>query len=173
MKRHQKGFIFLIVLLITAVISLLVASSMHHLLLYLKVTNHQEVLHQRFYQLEAVALQLVQQKPFTLGCIRHQDSANHALNRLLQHQGCSFNDGELTYQYFIEDLGSFDCLVVYEQGQKRSSHHLRVSIALMEEGRPVSFLQIRYINSRTLVNCEGNERLVRLGMSSWRYLGSI
>jgi hypothetical protein len=170
--KQQQGFIFLIVLLITAVISLLVVSSMHHLLLYLKVTNHQEVLHQRFYQLEAVALQLAQQKLSTSSCVYHQDLANHVLNRLLHH-GCPLNDGELSYQYFIEDLGSFPCLVVYEQGQKRISHNRRVSIALMEEGRPVSFLQIRYISSDIIANCEGNERLVPLGMSSWRYLGSL
>ncbi|MDR3501469.1 MAG: type II secretion system protein [Legionella sp.] len=172
MKRRQQGFIFLIVLLITAVISLLVVSSMHHLLFYFKVTNHQEALHQRFYQLEAVARQLAQ-KPPSSGCIRHQDLANHALNTLLQHQGCSFNDGELSYQYVLEDLGTFPCLVVYEQGQKRTSHHQRISVVLMEEGVAVSFLQIRSISSSTIAHCAGDERLVRLGMSSWRYLGSI
>ncbi|CAM4488492.1 MAG: hypothetical protein LEGION0403_FIIPPAGN_00417 [Legionella sp.] len=173
MKRQEQGFIFLIVLLITAVISLLVVSSMHHLLLYFKVSNHQEALHQRFYQLEAVALQLAQQKLLSSGCMRHQDSANRALNTLLQHQGCFLNEGELSYQYFIEDLGSFPCLMVYDQGQKRTSYHQRISVVLMEEGVPVSFLQIRYISARTMANCAGNERLIRLGISSWRYLGSV
>lgn len=173
MKRKDQGFIFLIVLLITAVISLLVVSSMQHLLLYFKASNHQEALHQRFYQLEAVALQLAQQKFFASSCIRHQDDANHALDTLLQHRGCSFKNGELSYQYFIEDLGSFPCLVAYEQGQKRASHHQRISVVSQEEGIPVSFLQIRYLSAGTIANCVGNERLIRLGISSWRYLGSV
>ncbi len=174
MKRQQQGFIFLIVLLITAVISLLVVSSMQHLLLYFKATNHQEALHQRFYQLEAVALHLAQ-KHSTLasGCLRHQDYANRVLKELLQHQGCSFKDGELDYQYLLEDLGSFPCLVVYEQGRKRASHHYRISVVSQEKGAPVSFLQIRFISSGALASCVGNEHLIRLGRSSWRYLGSV
>ncbi|MFJ1268080.1 type II secretion system protein [Legionella lytica] len=173
MKRQEQGFIFLIVLLITAVISLLVVSSMQHLLLYFKASNHQEALHQRFYQLEALALQLAQQKSSVSSCIRHQDAANRALDILLQHQGCSFKDGELSYQYFIEDLGFFPCLVVYEQGQKHASHHQRISVLSLEEGVPVSFLQIRYLSASTMANCTGKERLIRLGISSWRYLGAV
>ncbi|MGL5742539.1 MAG: type II secretion system protein [Legionella sp.] len=142
--RTQGVFIFLITLLIIAVISLLLLSSMQHILLFHKAANRQEMQHQNFYQLEHVAMQLAS-KPLTAvgqNCVVHEDSANQVLERLLKHQGCSLANGLLQYHYFIEDLGELPCLRTIYHGNQHATHHKRVSVVQMNEETVASFLQI-------------------------------
>jgi hypothetical protein len=169
----QKGFIFLITLIVTAVITLLVLSSMQQILVYYKATNKEEELHHDFYQLEDVAMQLARSPQLNPVCTMHQDSANQAIEYLLQHQGCTFKNEANEYRYFIEDLGNFPCFIVYQHGQKHSTYHRRVAVMQIKNGIPHSLLQLRFINAGEVLKCLTKERVIALGVSSWRYLASV
>lgn len=175
LKQPTQGFILVVTLLIITVISVLVVTSMQHILLYYKAINRQEVLHQRFYQLENVASQLAHAKLTSLNrsCIVDEDAANQVMNNLLHQKGCSLADGVVHYQYLIEDLGEFSCLITLKQGQKHATLHRRVSVVQIQENIPTSFLQIRFITVGGMANCLSQEHFIPLGTSSWRYLPSI
>lgn len=175
MKKQAQGFIFLMTLICTAVISVLIVTSMQHILLYYKAINKKEALHQHFYQLEEVAMQLAQTafSADTEGCVSKKDSANQAIQKLVHHEGCSLKHGATRYQYLIEDLGEFPCLISFKKGQKKATRHRRVSIIQMEEEFPVSLLQLRFIALGSVANCLETERTVSLGVSSWRYFTSL
>ena len=174
MSGTSKGFILLVTLLIVGVISLLVLTSMQHVLLYYKAINKQELLHQNFYQLEDVTLQLLHQhQVFNQDCLVRSDSANQAIHHLLHQKGCALVSGSTQYKYFIEDLGEFPCLVVRHKGRKSATHHQRITVAPIEDGAPASLLQIRFISAGRVIPCFAKEHSVSLGVSSWRYLPSI
>ncbi|MCW8471717.1 type II secretion system protein [Fluoribacter gormanii] len=174
MSRTNKGFILLVTLLIIGVISLLILTSMQHTLLYYKAINKQEMLHQNFYQLEDVTLQLLHQhQAFNHDCLVRSDSANQAIHHLLHQKGCSLISGLTKYKYYIEDLGEFPCLVVRYKGRKSATHHQRVTVVPMEDGVPASLLQVRFISAGRVLPCLAKERTVSLGVSSWRYFPSI
>ncbi len=172
--RKNQGFILLVTLLIIGVISLLVLTSMQHVLLYYKATNKQEVLHQSFYQLEDVALRLLyQHTSLNSNCVVRSDAANQVIHHFLEDKGCSLKSGLTQYKYYIEDLGEFPCLVVRHKGRKSASHHQRVTVVPFEEGVPVSLLQIRFISAGRVIPCLLEEHAISLGVSSWRYLPSL
>lgn len=174
MKKY-KGFIFIVTLLMITVISLLSLASMQHILLYHKVINRQEESHKNFYNLEAVTKQLSQKYMLlpVFDCVHQEDSPDHALYKLLHHQGCSITNEGLQYQYLIEDLGEFPCLVALSKNRKYATHHRRLSIVQLEKGNPLSFLQVRLVSLGGDPNCLTNEHVTPLGVSSWRYLASI
>ncbi|MBI2786291.1 MAG: type II secretion system protein [Legionella longbeachae] len=174
-NKKSNGFILLLTLLIISVISLLILASMQHILLYYKVINKQEELHQNFYQLESLVLRLAYKRTISeeQACVVHEDSANQVMHTLRYQRGCALNRGLSHYQYLIEDLGEFPCLVTYYRGRKRATHHQRISAVQIEGGTPASFLQIRFITTGGVPNCLTKERQIVLGMSSWRYFPYI
>ncbi|MFT4059960.1 MAG: type II secretion system protein [Legionella sp.] len=169
----ESGFIFLITLIVIAVISILVLSSMQQILVYYKAENKAEELHRNFYQLEDVAIQLVKSFQSNLTCMAHQDSANLAIEYLLQHQGCIFTTGTNEYHYFIEDLGNFPCFIAYKHGRKYSTYHRRISVIHIKSGEPQSLLQLRFIAAGAVLKCQAQEHVIHFGISSWRYLAAI
>ena len=175
MKKHAQGFIFLMTLICTAVISLLIVTSMQHILLYYKAINKKEALHHHFYQLEEVAMELAQTafSADTEGCVSKKDSANQVIQQLARHEGCSLKHGTTRYQYLIEDLGEFPCLISFKKGQKRATQHRRVSVIQMEEEFPFSLLQLRFIALGSAAPCLETEHAIALGVSSWRYFASL
>ncbi|MCW8407882.1 type II secretion system protein [Legionella sp. PATHC035] len=169
--NQDKGFILLVTMLIMGVIGLLILTSMQHTLMYYKAINKQEVVHQNFYQLEDVALQLLRQySELPQDCVMHTDSANQVTHRLFHHKGCSLNSGKMQYKYYIEDLGEFPCLRAYYRGRNTATHHQRITIAPVENGTPGSFLQIRFIHRGRIIPCLTKEHSISLGVSSWRYV---
>ncbi len=174
MRGKNKGFILLVTLIILGVISLLILTSMQHVLLYYKAINRQEILHRNFYQLEDVALQLLHQRTaLHQNCVVRSDSANQVMHNLLHHKGCSLVNGLIQYKYYIEDLGEFPCLVVHHKGRKSATRHQRITIVPIEEGFPVSLLQVRFISAGRAIPCFAKEHSIPLGVSSWRYLPSL
>lgn len=169
----QQGFIFVMTLIITAVISLLVLTSMQHILLHYKAINRQEELHQNFYQLEAIATQLAQHRIMRQECVSHQDAANQVVQKLANLEGCALTLGGNDYLYFIEELGVFPCLVVREHGLKRATYHRRVSVLHIDKGMPGALLQVRLISSGLAMDCPAKERVITVGITSWRYLASV
>lgn len=174
-RPRDTGFILLMTLLILAVISLLVLNSMHHVLLYYKAINKQEVFHDRFYQLEHIALQLVQQnKSLNPDCILHSDSANQVVQDLQNRKGCILVNGFSQYQYILEELGEFPCLVVHLRGKKLATRHQRVTVVSMGNNIPISVIQMRVIHSARAIPClRKKEHSVPLGISSWRYISYL
>ncbi len=174
MIKQCSGFIFLMTLSIILVISLLLITCMHQVLLYHKALNQQEQQHQNFYQLEELAVQLgnASRGVITERCIEYGDAANEAIRSLINNQGCSLTDGQSKYRYIIEDLGDFPCLVPHQQ--KRSTHHIRVSLlSFSDNGTAASVLQLRIIQPSAVIGCSGEEHKVTTGVSSWRYIPAI
>lgn len=172
MKNHCSGFIFLMTLCVILVISLLVLASMQQVLLYYKAINRQEVLHQNFYQLEHLAMQLVRSSSLhtSKDCYLQEDNANTVIKKLI-NKGCSIILSQKKYLYGIEDLGEFPCLVLEQGGQKYISHHFRVTVLQDEQDIASSVIQLRFIKlSSSSLSCSEEEIWVKEGVSSWRYL---
>lgn len=170
--KKESGFIFTVTLLMITVMSLLLLASMQHILLYHKAINRQEESHKNFYNLENVARQLSQKYValFAPNCVIKEDSQNQILHKLLHHQGCSLSNEGLQYEYLIEDLGDFPCLIARSKNRMYATHHQRLSIVQFDKGRPLSFLQIRLIAAGKLANCFVKEHVIPIGISSWSYL---
>ena len=174
MTNKNRGFILLMTLLVILVISLLGITCLHHVLLYHKAVNSLEVQHYNFYQLEHLAIELASVKTSQLDkdCILHKDLANGVIVQLKKQQGCLLVLGTSKYYYFIEDLGDFPCLKVYESGLNYSTHHRRVTLMLLGENGSHSLVQIRYIIPIQNQTCVKTVRTVRSGISSWRYFSA-
>jgi hypothetical protein len=173
MKKQDHGFIFLMTLIVTAIMSLLTLTSMNQIALYFKAMNKQHKIHHNFYQLEAVALQLVRHVDTNHNCMSSQDAANQVVEKLLHFEGCALKQKGSDYRYFIEDLGMFPCLVVPIQNLKYASYHRRISVLRMEEGIPESLIQIRFITQGARLPCFSQERVISVGVVSWRYLSLL
>jgi hypothetical protein len=176
MNKQSSGFIFLMTLCVILVISLLLITCLHHILLYHKALNQRELQHQHFYHLEDLAVELARASRVTNAesCIEHGDAANKVIQRLIDGQGCSFTDGQARYRYLIEDLGDFPCLVL--SLQKHASHHIRITLLLLaDDENPASILQLRFIKPSAVIHCHcaGEVRVVTEGISSWRYIPAI
>lgn len=165
MSKQGQGFIFLLTLCLILVISTLFLTCLHHILLYRKSLQQQEIQHQGFYQLERLAKLLREQSYQSLDkhCAFAGDSPNQILKQLLARQGCSLSALEENYQYRIEDLGDFTC-----------THHWRLSLLeLPKEPKTASALQIRFIEPSTASTCTGEKQPLHAGISSWRYLPDL
>lgn len=175
MKQREEGFIFLLTLCIIMVVSLLLITGLHHVLLYHKALNQQEIQHQNFYQLEHLARQLVGSSHTVTNrdCVINTDAPNQIIQHLSHNQGCLLISGQIKYRYMIEDLGDFPCLVVYQRQLKYASHHIRISIVRTGDANNTSALQLRWIRPSAILDCPYAEHLVKSGISSWRYLPAI
>jgi hypothetical protein len=174
MMKKFNGFIFLMTLCTILVVSLLLLTVMHHVLLYGKAINRQEIQHQRFYQLEDTMLHLAQQKTNMIEkqCIVDQKNGNKVIEILVKKEGCSLVNGDIQYQYIIEDLGEFPCLVVRQNEQTNATRHTRITLLQSaDEIHPVtSVLQVRNIKKITPLPCQSEVLKVSSGISSWRYI---
>ncbi|WP_115706947.1 pilus assembly PilX N-terminal domain-containing protein [Legionella sainthelensi] len=170
--KKERGFIFTVTLLMIMVMSLLLLASMQHILLYYKIINRQEESHKNFYNLEHVARQLSEKYVafFAPNCVIKEDSQNQILYKLLHHQGCALSNEGLQYEYLIEDLGDFPCLVARSENRIYATHHQRLSIVQLDKGKPLSFLQVRWIAVGKLAKCLVKEHVIPIGISSWCYL---
>lgn len=172
--KKCNGFIFLMTLCTILVVSLLLLTVMHHVLLYGKAINRQEIQHQRFYQLEDTMLHLAQLKTNMIEkkCIVNKKNGNKVIELLYQKEGCSLVNGDIQYQYIIEDLGEFPCLVVQQNEQTSATRHTRITVLQSaDEMHPVtSVLQVRNIKKITPLPCQSEVLKVSSGISSWRYV---
>jgi hypothetical protein len=148
---------------------------MQHILLYYKGINQLEILHHNFYQLESLAMQLVEAKSRVIDkrCVLPEDSPNKIMQRLSRYEGCSLEIGAHHYRYFVEELGDYPCLIARHENKKVSTHHRRISVLSIGDKRPDSLVQLRSIEAIKYQDCEGKERVLPLGVSSWRYFAAI
>lgn len=175
MRKQNGGFIFLMTLLMISIMSLLLTASMQHLLLYYQAINQLQKTHQRFYQLESLAMQLAK-KPwdsFNKECVIEADAASYNLQQLIRHQGCILERDSNHYRYIIENLGDHPCLMALQNNKTVSTHHARVSILEVGKNSSDSLLQLRLITPIVAQACDGEKHTVPLGISSWRYLAAI
>lgn len=174
--KYQQGYILILTLCITAVMSLLLLSSMQHSLLYFNAANRQENSHQRFYQLEYVARKLMRHadKNHTTHCWYQHNLANLVIQQLVQNKGCKLTIDKTNYQYIVEDLGTHPCLVTLQNHRTQATQHLRLSVlAEASEGYPASLVQLRVIKPSKPIKCVGKKKIVALGISSWRYFSDV
>ncbi len=174
MRNESHGFVFLITLATIFIISLLLLTCMHHVLLYGKAINRQEAQHQRFYQIEDTMRYLVQLKPEMIQkkCMVHGKSANQTMELLAKKQGCTLINAALQYHYLIEDLGVFPCLVVAQEQQLKATRHTRITVLQnADDLHPlISILQVRTIKIIDPLPCQKEVHKVHQGISSWRYM---
>jgi len=170
MNTHDKGFIFISTLLMVSVISLLVLTSMHHVLIYFKAINAVEKQHQELYQLERQALKIAKMKSGSIDphCMLMNGSANKVIRLLQENKGCSLAVGKNQYQYFVEDLKDDPCFIHEINRTMFSTHHRRVTI--IQRDNATALLQIKYVSVIPNQICLGSMRTVPLGLSSWRYV---
>ncbi len=174
MKRIG-GFILITTLMMIMIISLLLLTRLQALLLYTKITARHEIYHQDFYRLESLAKKLMANNPSQLPhrCRREMDDPNEALKRLKQNKACLLTENQMSYLYFIEDLGIQPCLVVQRGKRQLSSHHWRYTLGFIKEGEINAVLQTRMIVSAKRNECMQTAKPVKTGISSWRYLPSL
>lgn len=152
--------------------SLLLLSSMHHVLLYQKAAHNWEKGHYDFYQLEYVARHLLRMKTSQLqGCVIKQNRANLVIQQVARKKGCGLTVGGKDYNYIVEDLGDYPCLMVKQQKKIKPTHHYRFTVLRRSmEQQPASLVQLRVIKLSTEeLLCSGEANYVSTGISSWRY----
>lgn len=170
MQCSSRGFIFLWTLSLIMLISLLALTSMQHVLLYYKSINRQEKRHRQVYQMEHLALSLLANQPPNTECMSFRVDIKQLINLLKAHKECFIENEEITYSYFIEDLGEFPCLRV---DNKNPSRHFKLFLlAQNPDGNP-SLLQLRVIKPTEGSACDGAYHQVSAGVSSWLYVDSI
>lgn len=153
-----------------ALITLLVLTGMQYVLLFQRAVARQENQHQEFYQLEHLARQLAVSKT-EKSCVLHQDNPNQVWAQLRAKHGCSLAIKDSHYQYLIEDLGVYPCLVVDYKKQKYTTRHLRVSLLVLRDDELASsLLQIRVVKPAGTISCTTIPRQITKGISSWRYV---
>lgn len=167
----MAGFILFTTLMVIMVIALLLLGRMQGMLLYSKAVARQELQHQDFYQLEFVAMKLVNSDPAKIprSCRREMDEVNAVFQRMKKEKDCLLFEGKKQYLYFIEDLGEKSCLMAEDQ-QKSSSRHFRYSLVYVKDGSFHSALQLRLIKPGQKGACQGKISALKEGVSSWRYL---
>ena len=173
--KPQQGYILILTLCISAVLSLLMVSSLQHVLLYHNAANRQESSHQRFFQLEYAARKLIKvTKKERDDCFYQHNLANLVIQQLINKKGCKLTINTTNYQYLVEDLGEYPCLVTVYRGNHRATHHFRVTIlAESTQDKPSSLIQIRVIKHSRQIECLGKRVNVAPGISSWRYFSNV
>lgn len=173
MNKYSPGYILIITLTTIMLVNLLLLTNMQFLLLYHKATNQTTSRHRYFYQLEEMALRIAKSNlTKEKKCLQKDEGANLALRRLLNRQGCAITNNQSGYQYTIEDLGEFPCLIIAETNT--GSHQRRVSVLLVaNEEHPASFLQLRYSNPSNSPPCQNLKRPIKSGVTSWRYIAVV
>lgn len=173
--RRAYGFVFLMTLITIMVISLLVFASMGQVLMYFKAINQMEAQHHQFYHMEHTALALARRQltAFEAGCVLSVDSINQVKQQLIHQEGCILLAGKVKYSYLVEDLGDFPCHTLERNNHQYSTHHRRVSLLRPHAKAPDSLLQIRMITAIPALPCVGKKRVVKEGVSSWRYFVAV
>lgn len=176
MIKRSHGFIFLMTLCTILVISMLLLTIMHQVLLYGKAINRQEIQHQHFYQIEDTMRYLARLKPELVDrkCIINKKNGNKVIELLFKKEGCSLMNGGIQYQYLIEDLGEFPCLVVHQDELIKATRHNRISmLRRADDIHPMNtVLQVRTIKVIDSLPCQSEEHRVSPGISSWRYIAN-
>lgn len=171
MKTANQGFIFFLTLSLLSMMSLLLLTSMAHVLLYHKIINKLDERNRDFYALEQVVLKLSQIPFDDNSCVMPAIGANKTLSLISQNARCSLSENNRRYQYVIEDLGIVPCLITVA---KETSHHRRITVGVRSEEGRLALLQVRVIQATPAASqCSGMAQTIKPGISSWRYLTDI
>ncbi len=171
--KQEPGFILLLTLTILMVMSLLLLSSMHQLLLSQRALAHRALQHHLFYQLEHVIRDISRlNKSVWQPCILEQDAANDVLKQVIQKKGCVIAKNNVRFQYIVEDLGTYSCVLIKQHDIDRATHHWRISVrSLAEKKNPMMIIQVRIIQpANEDSTCALIVHHAKAGISSWRFL---
>jgi hypothetical protein len=169
MKVKQKGMILITTLSMIIIITLLLLTQMQQIVLYAKAIGLQNESFKRMEQMEMVAKQLMN-NPHLLdnwSCIIEKDEANGILKQV-KKVGCKV-EGNPNYQFLVEDLGIFDCIVIKQKNRLLSSHHYRVSLVDRSKLEALRYLQWRFIiPSKSNGHCNKPLMKITARLSGWR-----
>ncbi|KTD83026.1 hypothetical protein [Legionella waltersii] len=172
MNQSCKGFILVATLLMLFVFALLIATGIQQTGLYLKLINREEENHQKFYSMEYLAEQIVNNGHSALNskCISRHHLSSKEIIHVLLNSTCVLQIGDRRFNYFIEDLGDFPCLVISKGEVNYVSHHFRLTITYGKtENSNELLLQLRYFTVSRLSECKTEVEKVSEGISTWRY----
>ncbi len=158
--KTEQGFVLILTLCFISIISMLILSSMQHVLFYLRMINHHKEQQDHFYQAEIIIRQLAT-NPVATKCLSPEIGANKVIASLMNSHCIKDN-----YPYIIEDLGEFPCLVSKKTEHLVSTHHFRISLMVQNHG----LLQIRTMQPTAQNNCRKQPKYITSGIHSWRYL---
>lgn len=165
-----QGYILFMTLSLIAIVSLLLLTCMQHLLLYYKAINKQEFYQQELYQLEQIAMHLIQ-GPVDLQCVRHQDEANQTIHFVKTDKACVLNVQNNIYRYLVEDMGVQPDWITNKKGTTYFVTRLRLTLSkVVSPAERLVFLQVGYIKSATLASNLDKKQTVEEGVISWRFI---
>lgn len=164
MNRAQTGFVLMTTVLMIAMLTVLIVSSMKALWLYVKASHQVVRTHDLFQKMERFASQV---DVTHSTCTISDKTPNQLLEWLSTHAGCTVHDNGDDYRYLVGDSGDYPCLHIIQSGTHHSSHHwiLTVTSPDLKE----VFLQIRMALPTKKLSCEPESiRVIRTGVLSWR-----
>ncbi len=168
MISKQRGMVLPITITMIIILTLIVLSLMQAVFLYLKVSNNLISNHEKLYELETIAKQIIKSNN-KLKCITSEQDPNILASLLLQNNGCLINYNKKNYYYLIADLGIYPCLQIRSRSDVFSSHHWLISVitALPKQ----KLLQLRMAKSSEFSECLLDDlKIISGGSVSWRYI---
>lgn len=164
--NHSKGMILLTTIVMISILTMIVASLLQSVMLYIRSAN-QAIRYQKvFHQLEAMTKNIDLSHS---NCTVYNKNPNQLIAMLRMHQGCLVTDNQLSYEYLIEDLGNYPCLPIVIDKQHYSSRQWYVTVST-----PELMLQWRLAQVGSLSDCKGiTSKPIHAGVMSWRKIVSI
>ena len=95
MISKQRGMVLPITITMIIILTLIVLSLMQAVFLYLKVSNNLISNHEKLYELETIAKQIIKSNN-KLKCITSEQDPNILASLLLQNNGCLINYNSIT-----------------------------------------------------------------------------
>lgn len=172
--NRQKGMILVTTILMITLLSMLVASLLEMVLLYVKTSAAIIAKHKDFYQTEASALKIFTKQNVlkNASCQIDESNPNRVLSLLLKKKGCEFQSNGYSYRYFLEDRGIYSYLCMVAGGTQWSTHHWQLS--MVQDSLRTSFVQIRMALPETSEPCTLKEpTIIPLGVISWHYIENV
>ncbi len=165
----SKGMVLMITLMMITLVMTLTLSLMQGQVQYVQYSGARIQNHQQFYELEAIS-------NYLLEAVLHNKivqckKALHDIN-IWQHDGwnterCRFVLKDQVYEYFLDDLGEQDCLLIKTPQGLRSVHHWRLTV-LLRRDKNYDGLQYRISSASMHNNCRMPYHTGTTGRLSWR-----
>ena len=149
-KNH--GFVLIMTIVFLGLMSVLIISLMHSVLLYSKINNQLMYQQKSFYSLEhALSVILADKEHFK--DVRAPD--------------VSLYIKKTRYHYTVKDEGVYPCLQMSVGQERFATHHWEVSI--YQHNVPLETLVVRVATTEPLVVCPSKKiRVISDGVLSWR-----
>ncbi len=165
MMKRQHGFILMLMMVVTALISMLLVVSTQEVLNYRKVSQHwfQRLHDERLFE----AWGLKNAMSPLLSCMTNDGNPKTIFEKTTTGGGCIQALPEATIHYVYADLGDFPCLQIKSNQKNWVSHHW-LMMAYFESAYTQMRLQIRIatLGDKQLL-CAQQPQFIKTGLVSW------